>query len=99
MFVSVCRDLQLEEYVDLYWRDYPSIISGFTESCLIDQGKAYLIVCNIIKSGNGQDMLNRRMDGLLLVKAVLSAFLCISWTPKGAANVNKCKTNLHDEAL
>lgn len=62
MFVSVCRDLQLEEYVDLYWRDYPSIISGFTESCLIDQGKAYLIVCNIIKSGNGQDMLKQE-DG------------------------------------
>uniref|UniRef100_A0A3B4FSC5 Anaphase-promoting complex subunit 1 n=1 Tax=Pundamilia nyererei TaxID=303518 RepID=A0A3B4FSC5_9CICH len=40
---QLARDLQLEEYVDLYWRDYPSIISGFTESCLIDQGKAYLI--------------------------------------------------------
>ncbi|XP_039856220.1 anaphase-promoting complex subunit 1 [Simochromis diagramma] len=34
---QLARDLQLEEYVDLYWRDYPSIISGFTESCLIDQ--------------------------------------------------------------
>uniref|UniRef100_A0A3Q0RVK0 Anaphase-promoting complex subunit 1 n=1 Tax=Amphilophus citrinellus TaxID=61819 RepID=A0A3Q0RVK0_AMPCI len=36
---QLARDLQLEEYVDLYWRDYPSIISGFTESCFIDQGK------------------------------------------------------------
>nr|XP_033469621.1 anaphase-promoting complex subunit 1 isoform X3 [Epinephelus lanceolatus] len=34
---QLARDLQLEEYVDLYWRDYPSLISGFTESCVIDQ--------------------------------------------------------------
>lgn len=34
---QLARDLQLEEYVDLYWRDYPSLISGFTESCLLDQ--------------------------------------------------------------
>uniref|UniRef100_A0A7N6BMK7 Anaphase-promoting complex subunit 1 n=1 Tax=Anabas testudineus TaxID=64144 RepID=A0A7N6BMK7_ANATE len=34
---QLARDLQLEEYVDLYWRDYPSLISGFTETCLIDQ--------------------------------------------------------------
>nr|XP_061821876.1 anaphase-promoting complex subunit 1 [Nerophis lumbriciformis] len=34
---QLARDLQLEEYVDLYWRDYPSLIRGFTESCLIDQ--------------------------------------------------------------
>ncbi|XP_008298246.1 anaphase-promoting complex subunit 1 [Stegastes partitus] len=34
---QLARDLQLEEYVDLYWRDYPSLISGFTESCFIDQ--------------------------------------------------------------
>lgn len=40
----VCRDLQLDEYVDLYWRDYPSLISGFSESCLIDQGKTHLIM-------------------------------------------------------
>uniref|UniRef100_A0A668AJ74 Anaphase-promoting complex subunit 1 n=2 Tax=Myripristis murdjan TaxID=586833 RepID=A0A668AJ74_9TELE len=36
---QLARDLQLEEYVDLYWRDYPSLISSFTESCLMDQGK------------------------------------------------------------
>lgn len=35
-----CRDLQLEDYVDLYWRDYPSLISGFNESCLMDQSKS-----------------------------------------------------------
>uniref|UniRef100_UPI0037E7A35D anaphase-promoting complex subunit 1 n=1 Tax=Semicossyphus pulcher TaxID=241346 RepID=UPI0037E7A35D len=34
---QVARDLQLDQYVDLYWRDYPSLISGFNESCLIDQ--------------------------------------------------------------
>uniref|UniRef100_A0A3Q3B1W3 Anaphase promoting complex subunit 1 n=1 Tax=Kryptolebias marmoratus TaxID=37003 RepID=A0A3Q3B1W3_KRYMA len=33
---QLARDLQLEEYVDLYWRDYPSLISSFTESCIID---------------------------------------------------------------
>lgn len=33
------RDLQLEEYIDLYWRDYPSFITTFKESCIIDQGK------------------------------------------------------------
>ncbi|XP_035848150.1 anaphase-promoting complex subunit 1 isoform X1 [Sander lucioperca] len=33
---QLARDLQLDEYVDLYWRDYPSLISGFTESCVID---------------------------------------------------------------
>ncbi|XP_012733859.2 anaphase-promoting complex subunit 1 isoform X1 [Fundulus heteroclitus] len=34
---QLARDLQMEEYVDLYWRDYPSLISCFTESCMIDQ--------------------------------------------------------------
>ncbi|CAN9499595.1 unnamed protein product [Ophioblennius macclurei] len=34
---QLARDLHLDEYVDLYWRDYPSLISGFTESCFIDQ--------------------------------------------------------------
>uniref|UniRef100_A0A4W6EW10 Anaphase-promoting complex subunit 1 n=1 Tax=Lates calcarifer TaxID=8187 RepID=A0A4W6EW10_LATCA len=33
---QLARDLQLNEYVDLYWRDYPSLISGLTET-LIDQ--------------------------------------------------------------
>ncbi|XP_029925763.1 anaphase-promoting complex subunit 1 isoform X2 [Myripristis murdjan] len=36
---QLARDLQLEEYVDLYWRDYPSLISSFTESCLMDQAQ------------------------------------------------------------
>uniref|UniRef100_A0AAQ5XJU4 Anaphase-promoting complex subunit 1 n=1 Tax=Amphiprion ocellaris TaxID=80972 RepID=A0AAQ5XJU4_AMPOC len=43
---QLARDLQLEDYVDLYWRDYPSLMSGFTESCLIDQGKTHLIAHN-----------------------------------------------------
>ncbi|XP_068597126.1 anaphase-promoting complex subunit 1 [Brachionichthys hirsutus] len=34
---QLASDLQLEEYVDLYWRDYPSLISSFSESCHIDQ--------------------------------------------------------------
>uniref|UniRef100_A0A672FSP0 Anaphase-promoting complex subunit 1 n=1 Tax=Salarias fasciatus TaxID=181472 RepID=A0A672FSP0_SALFA len=33
---QLARDLHLEEYVDLYWRDYPSLMSGFTET-LIDE--------------------------------------------------------------
>uniref|UniRef100_A0A7N8XWN5 Anaphase-promoting complex subunit 1 n=1 Tax=Mastacembelus armatus TaxID=205130 RepID=A0A7N8XWN5_9TELE len=39
---QLARDLQLEEYVDLYWREYPSLISSFTENCIIDQGKSTL---------------------------------------------------------
>uniref|UniRef100_A0A3B3C1J0 Anaphase-promoting complex subunit 1 n=1 Tax=Oryzias melastigma TaxID=30732 RepID=A0A3B3C1J0_ORYME len=34
---QLARDLQMDEYLDLYWRDYPSLISCFTESCIIDQ--------------------------------------------------------------
>ncbi|XP_061646236.1 anaphase-promoting complex subunit 1 [Phyllopteryx taeniolatus] len=34
---QLARDLQLDDYVDLYWRDYPSLMSGLTESCLMDQ--------------------------------------------------------------
>ncbi|XP_030628160.1 anaphase-promoting complex subunit 1 [Chanos chanos] len=34
---QLARDLQLEEYIDLYWRDYPSFIKTFKESCVIDQ--------------------------------------------------------------
>lgn len=36
---QVARDLQLEQYIDLYWRDYPSFIKTFRESCVIDQGQ------------------------------------------------------------
>ncbi|XP_056147337.1 anaphase-promoting complex subunit 1 [Lampris incognitus] len=36
---QLARDLQLDEYVDLYWRDYPQLISSFSESCLIDQAQ------------------------------------------------------------
>ncbi|KAK0145167.1 Anaphase-promoting complex subunit 1 [Merluccius polli] len=34
---QLARDLQLEQYIDLYWRDYPEFISNFNDSCLIDQ--------------------------------------------------------------
>uniref|UniRef100_A0A673WA52 Anaphase promoting complex subunit 1 n=1 Tax=Salmo trutta TaxID=8032 RepID=A0A673WA52_SALTR len=36
---QLARDLQLEEYIDLYWRDYPSFITTFKESCIIDQAQ------------------------------------------------------------
>lgn len=41
-FSLFCRDLQLEKYVDLYWRDYPSLIGGCIETCIIDQSKTPL---------------------------------------------------------
>lgn len=34
---QLARDLQLDKYVDLYWRDCPTLIDGFTESCFMDQ--------------------------------------------------------------
>ncbi|XP_037322013.2 anaphase-promoting complex subunit 1 isoform X3 [Pungitius pungitius] len=33
---QLARDLQLDQYVDLYWRDYPSLISGFPETSIMD---------------------------------------------------------------
>uniref|UniRef100_A0A3Q3R8Z7 Uncharacterized protein n=1 Tax=Monopterus albus TaxID=43700 RepID=A0A3Q3R8Z7_MONAL len=42
---QLARDLQLDEYVDLYWRDYPSLISSFAESCLIDQALIGQLQC------------------------------------------------------
>uniref|UniRef100_A0A672FMK0 Anaphase-promoting complex subunit 1 n=1 Tax=Salarias fasciatus TaxID=181472 RepID=A0A672FMK0_SALFA len=45
---QLARDLHLEEYVDLYWRDYPSLMSGFTESCFIDQSKTHLIRSSVL---------------------------------------------------
>uniref|UniRef100_A0A8B9HLH4 Anaphase-promoting complex subunit 1 n=1 Tax=Astyanax mexicanus TaxID=7994 RepID=A0A8B9HLH4_ASTMX len=40
---QLARDLQLEEYIDLYWRDYPSFIKTFKEACLIDQAQMELM--------------------------------------------------------
>ncbi|XP_036402941.1 anaphase-promoting complex subunit 1 [Megalops cyprinoides] len=36
---QLARDLQLEEYVDLYWRDYPSFIKTLREACVIDKAQ------------------------------------------------------------
>ncbi|XP_035256642.1 anaphase-promoting complex subunit 1 isoform X2 [Anguilla anguilla] len=36
---QLARDLQLEDYIDLYWRDYPSFIKTFKEACVIDQAQ------------------------------------------------------------
>ncbi|KAI1886381.1 hypothetical protein AGOR_G00213430 [Albula goreensis] len=36
---QLARDLQLEEYIDLYWRDYPSFIKTFRETSVIDQAQ------------------------------------------------------------
>ncbi|KAJ8250814.1 hypothetical protein COCON_G00227360 [Conger conger] len=33
---QLARDLQLEDYMELYWRDYPSFIVSFPEACVID---------------------------------------------------------------
>uniref|UniRef100_A0A673NDK9 Anaphase-promoting complex subunit 1-like n=1 Tax=Sinocyclocheilus rhinocerous TaxID=307959 RepID=A0A673NDK9_9TELE len=35
---QLAKDLQLEDFIDLYWRDYPSFIKTFKEACVIDQG-------------------------------------------------------------
>ncbi|XP_036429525.1 anaphase-promoting complex subunit 1 [Colossoma macropomum] len=40
---QLARDLQLEEYIDLYWRDYPSFIKTFKEACVIDQAQMGLM--------------------------------------------------------
>ncbi|XP_066534503.1 anaphase-promoting complex subunit 1 isoform X2 [Hoplias malabaricus] len=40
---QLARDLQLEEYMDLYWRDYPSFIKTFKEACMIDQAQMELM--------------------------------------------------------
>lgn len=34
---QLARDLHLDHYIDLYWRDCPALVSSFTESCPIDQ--------------------------------------------------------------
>uniref|UniRef100_A0A8C7YWB1 Anaphase-promoting complex subunit 1 n=1 Tax=Oryzias sinensis TaxID=183150 RepID=A0A8C7YWB1_9TELE len=31
---QLARDLQMDEYLDMYWRDYPSLISCFTETLI-----------------------------------------------------------------
>ncbi|KAJ3609963.1 hypothetical protein NHX12_022057 [Muraenolepis orangiensis] len=36
-YLLASQDLQLEQYIDLYWRDYPEFISKFNDSCPIDQ--------------------------------------------------------------
>ncbi|XP_046885397.1 LOW QUALITY PROTEIN: anaphase-promoting complex subunit 1 [Hypomesus transpacificus] len=36
---QLARDLHLEQYIDLYWRDYPSLITSFTEVCVVEQAQ------------------------------------------------------------
>ncbi|TRY97620.1 hypothetical protein DNTS_004749 [Danionella cerebrum] len=36
---QLARDLKLEDFIDLYWRDYPSFIKSFREACVIDQAQ------------------------------------------------------------
>ncbi|XP_062851927.1 anaphase-promoting complex subunit 1 [Trichomycterus rosablanca] len=40
---QLARDLELEEYIDLYWRDYPSFINSFKEACVIDKAQMELM--------------------------------------------------------
>ncbi|XP_060727920.1 anaphase-promoting complex subunit 1 isoform X2 [Tachysurus vachellii] len=40
---QMARDLEQEEYIDLYWRDYPSFIKSFKETCKIDQAQMELM--------------------------------------------------------
>uniref|UniRef100_G3N8P6 Anaphase promoting complex subunit 1 n=1 Tax=Gasterosteus aculeatus aculeatus TaxID=481459 RepID=G3N8P6_GASAC len=41
---QLARDLQLDQYVDLYWRDYPSLISGFPETSAMDQAESPMVL-------------------------------------------------------
>ncbi|RXM27211.1 Anaphase-promoting complex subunit 1 [Acipenser ruthenus] len=39
LLLQMARDLQFEEYIDFYWRDYPSIFKTSKQSCIIDQAQ------------------------------------------------------------
>ncbi|KAK1170590.1 anaphase-promoting complex subunit 1 isoform X1 [Acipenser oxyrinchus oxyrinchus] len=39
LLLQIARDLQFEEYIDFYWRDYPSIFKTSKQSCIIDQAQ------------------------------------------------------------
>ncbi|MBN3295003.1 APC1 protein, partial [Amia calva] len=45
---QLARDLQLEEYIDFYWRDYPSFIKTFKEACVIDQVTLFFDMCRSV---------------------------------------------------
>ncbi|KAI5108590.1 anaphase-promoting complex subunit 1 isoform X2, partial [Silurus meridionalis] len=48
---QMARDLQQEEYIDLYWRDYPSFIKSFKETCKIDQSQMKSMIWPVYLSG------------------------------------------------
>ncbi|XP_017320052.1 anaphase-promoting complex subunit 1 isoform X1 [Ictalurus punctatus] len=48
---QMARDLQQEEYIDLYWRDYPSFIKSFKETCKIDQAQMELMSWPVYLTG------------------------------------------------
>uniref|UniRef100_A0A671SPY4 Anaphase-promoting complex subunit 1-like n=1 Tax=Sinocyclocheilus anshuiensis TaxID=1608454 RepID=A0A671SPY4_9TELE len=48
---QLAKDLQLEDFIDLYWRDYPSFIKTFKEACVIDQAQMELMTWPVFLDG------------------------------------------------
>uniref|UniRef100_A0A8C2L8N7 Anaphase-promoting complex subunit 1 n=1 Tax=Cyprinus carpio TaxID=7962 RepID=A0A8C2L8N7_CYPCA len=48
---QLAKDLQLEDFIDLYWRDYPSFIKTFKEACVIDQAQLELMPWPVFLDG------------------------------------------------
>uniref|UniRef100_A0A8C1Q7R7 Anaphase-promoting complex subunit 1 n=1 Tax=Cyprinus carpio TaxID=7962 RepID=A0A8C1Q7R7_CYPCA len=48
---QLAKDLQLEDFIDLYWRDYPSFIKTFKEACVIDQTQMELMTWPVFLDG------------------------------------------------
>uniref|UniRef100_A0A9J8D0C1 Anaphase-promoting complex subunit 1 n=1 Tax=Cyprinus carpio carpio TaxID=630221 RepID=A0A9J8D0C1_CYPCA len=49
---QLAKDLQLEDFIDLYWRDYPSFIKTFKEACVIDQAQTELMTWPVFLDGD-----------------------------------------------
>ncbi|XP_067276723.1 anaphase-promoting complex subunit 1 isoform X1 [Pseudorasbora parva] len=48
---QLAKDLQLEDFIDLYWRDYPSFIKTFKEACVIDQAQMEMMTWPVFLNG------------------------------------------------
>uniref|UniRef100_A0A8C1SR90 Anaphase-promoting complex subunit 1 n=1 Tax=Cyprinus carpio TaxID=7962 RepID=A0A8C1SR90_CYPCA len=49
---QLAKDLQLEDFIDLYWHDYPSFIKTFKEACVIDQAQTELMTWPVFLDGD-----------------------------------------------
>ncbi|XP_051781384.1 anaphase-promoting complex subunit 1 isoform X2 [Erpetoichthys calabaricus] len=39
LLIQLARDLQLHEYIDFYWRDYPSLTKACSQTCIIGEAQ------------------------------------------------------------